>query len=80
MAQREKNPDAHISSLPLENLTSKDFKADPIAIDAPNATDFVSMEDDTQPDDDILTNPADKYRKYEEMAARGMFGTGNRRN
>ena len=80
LAQREKNPDAHISSLPLENLTSKDFKADPIAIDAPNATDFVSMEDDTQPDDDILTNPADKYRKYEEMAARGMFGTGNRRN
>ena len=56
-------------------MTSKDFKADPIAIDAPNATDFVSMEDDTQPDDDIVTNPAEKYRKYEEMAQRGMFGT-----
>ena len=74
LAQREKNPDAHISALPLDIMTSKDFKADPIAIDAPNATDFQSMEEDTNADEDIVTNPAEKYRKYEEMASRGFFG------
>ena len=74
LAQREKNPDAHISALPLDHMTSKDFKAEPIAIDAPNATDFVSMEDETNADDDIVTNPLEKYRRYEEMAARGFFG------
>ena len=80
LAHREKNPDAHISALPLDIMTSKDFKADPIAIDAPNATDYVSMEDETNADDDIVTNPAEKYRRYEEMALRGLFpGTAARR-
>ena len=74
LAQREKHTDAHVSALPLDIMTSKDFKADPIAIDAPNATDFVSMEEDTNADDDIVTNPAQKYRKFEEMASRGFFG------
>lgn len=54
-------------------MTSKDFKADPIAIDAPNATDFVSMEDETNADEEIVTNIKDKYRKYEEMASKGHF-------
>lgn len=74
LAQREKHTDAHVSALPLDIMTSKDFKADPIAIDAPNATDFVSMEEDTNADDDIVVNPAQKYRKFEEMAQRGFFG------
>jgi hypothetical protein len=39
LAQREKNPDAHISALPLDIMTKKDFFADPISIDAPNAGD-----------------------------------------
>ena len=58
-------------------MTSKNFKADPIAIDAPNATDFVSMEDETNADDEIVTNPAEKYRKFEMMAQRGYFGASN---
>jgi len=80
LAQREKNPDAHISALPLDIMTSKDFKADPIAIEAPNASDFVSMEDDTQPDDDIVTNPAAMYRKYEKQVQKGMFGGSKKGN
>ena len=74
LAQREKNPDAHISALPLDIMTSKDFKADVIAIDAPNTTDFQSMEDETNADEDIVTNPGQIYRKYEQMASRGFFG------
>jgi len=31
------------------------------------------MEDDTNADEDIVTNPAEKYRKFEEMASRGFF-------
>ena len=72
MAQRKNNPDAHVSTLPLDMMTSKNFKADPIAIDAPNAGD-VPSEDETQADDEIVTNPAEKYRKFQELAQRGFF-------
>ena len=72
LAMRDKHQDAHISALPLDHMTSKDFKADPIAIDAPNATDFVSMEDETN-DEEVSANMAAQYRKYEEMAKRGFF-------
>lgn len=77
LAQREKNPDAHISALPLDIMTKKDFYADPIAIDAPNITDFVSMEDETNAEEEIVTKSTDIYRKYEEMASRGYFGGNN---
>jgi hypothetical protein len=33
------------------------------------------MEDETN-DDEIITSHVDVYRKYEEMAQRGFFGTG----
>lgn len=72
LAMRDKHQDAHISALPLDHMTSKDFKAEPIAIDAPNATDFVSMEDETN-DEEVQPNMAAHYRKYEEMAKRGFF-------
>ncbi len=74
LAQREKNPDAHISALPLDIMTKKDFFADPISIDAPNAGDQPNMDDETNADEDIVTKPSDIYRKYEEMASRGFFG------
>lgn len=77
LAQREKNPDAHISALPLDIMTKKDFFAEPIAIEAPNITDFVSMEDETNADEEIVTNSNEVYRKYEAMAARGYFGMNN---
>ena len=74
LAHREKDPGAPISALSLDNMTNKEFDKGPIAIDAPNAHDFVAMEDDTTADDEIVTNPMDKYRKYEELAMKGYFG------
>ena len=68
---REKNPDAHISALPLDIMTNKEFTKDPMAIEAPNAQDF--QEDDATADEEIVTKAADKYRKYEEMARQGHF-------
>ena len=74
LAHREKNPDAPISALSLDNMTNKEFDKGAIAIDAPNAHDFVAMEDDTTVEDDIVTNPIEKYKKYEELAMKGYFG------
>ena len=79
LAHREKNPDAPISALSLEDMQNKEFDKGPIAIDAPNAHDFVAMEDDTTADDEIVTNPMDKYRKYEELAMKGYFGANQQR-
>ena len=73
LAQREKHADAHVSALPLDIMTQKDFKADPIAIDAPNITDIGSVLEDETNDEDIITNPAEKYRKFEELAQKGHF-------
>ena len=42
LAHREKNPDAPISALSLDNMTNKEFDKGAIAIDAPNAHDFVA--------------------------------------
>ena len=73
LAHREKNPDAHISALPLDIMTSKDFKADPISIDAPNAQDFVSLEEETNADEDIIVDPIETYRTFEELARSGAL-------
>lgn len=62
LAHREKNPDAPISALSLDNMTNKEFDKGAIAIDAPNAHDFVAMEDDTTVEDEIVTNPIEKYK------------------
>ena len=79
LAQREKHADAHVSALPLDMMTSKDFKADPIAIDVPNVTDLGSILEDETNDEDIITNPAEKYRRFEEMAQKGHFNQAQRR-
>jgi len=73
LAQREKHADAHVSALPLDIMTQKDFKAEPISIDAPQITDIGSVLEDETNDEDIITNPAEKYRKFEELAKKGHF-------
>ena len=72
LAHREKNPDAHISALPLDIMTNKEFTKDPMAIDAPNTNDYA--EDDATADEEIVTNAAEKYRRFEELARQGYFG------
>lgn len=79
LAHREKQPDAQVSALPLDMMSQKDFKSDPLQIEAPNMTDIGSMLDDETQDDDIITNPAEKYRRFQELAQKGHFSKAPRR-
>jgi hypothetical protein len=72
LAHREKNPDAHISALPLDIMTNKEFSKEPMAIENLQNNEF--MDDDATAEDEIVTNEAEKFRKYEELAKQGFFG------
>jgi len=74
LAHREKNPDAAFSALSLENMEPKPPKKDPLNIDAPSANDYANIEDDATAEDEIVTNPRDLYRKFEELANKGYIG------
>jgi hypothetical protein len=73
LAQREKNPDAPISALSLDNMANKDFEKATGAIEVPSAHDFAGIDDETAEGDDVVTNPKDLYRKYEELASKGYL-------
>ena len=74
LAQREKNPDAPISALPLDSMANKDFDKAQAAIEVPSAHDFANVDDETtEGGDDIVTNPKDLYRKFEELANKGYI-------
>lgn len=47
LATREKNPDAPISALSLDNMANKEFDKGQITIDAPHARDYVNVDDET---------------------------------
>lgn len=83
LAAREKNPDAPISALPLDTMANKDFEKKEAAIEVPSAHDFANVDDETTTEaggDEIVTNPKDLYRKFEELANKGYInpnqGTG----
>jgi len=76
LAAREKNPDAPISALPLDTMANKDFDKKESAIEVPSAHDFANVDDETTTEaagDDIVTNPKDLYRKFEELANKGYI-------
>lgn len=77
LAQREKNPDAPISALSLDAMANKEFDKGAIVIDAPAAHDFANVDDETAEGDDIVTNPKDLYRKFEELASKGYINPGS---
>jgi hypothetical protein len=78
LAQREKNPDAPISALSLDNMATKDFEKATAAIEVPSSHEYANLDDDTADGDEIVTNPKDLYRKYEELAQKGYLNnTGN---
>jgi hypothetical protein len=76
LAAREKNPDAPISALPLDTMANKDFEKKEAAIEVPSAHDFANVDDETTTEaggDEIVTNPKDLYRKFEELANKGYI-------
>ena len=74
LATKDRQPDAPIAGLSLENMTNKDHDKKDIAIEAPNAHDWNAREDETNTEaEEIVINPRDLYRKYEELAHKGML-------
>ena len=74
LAQREKNPDAPISALSLDAMANKEFDKGAAIIDVPSAHDFANVEDDTtEGGDDIVVNPKELYRKFEELTSKGYI-------
>jgi hypothetical protein len=74
LATKDRQPDAPIAGLSLENMTNKDHDKKDIAIEAPNAHDWNAREDETNTEaEEIVINPRDLYRKYEELSHKGML-------
>lgn len=74
MSHREKNPDAPISSLPLNMMENKDFQKDgngAIMYDFPSAGEYFQVGDDTTAEEDLMTKEADIYRYFEGLVAKG---------
>jgi len=69
LAAKERQPDASIAGLGLENMANKEHDKKDIAIEAPNANDWTSREDEANTEaEEIVINPRDLYRKYEEFS------------
>lgn len=73
LAYKQENPDAAISSLSLDKMAQKDFEKGPINIDPPNPNDALANED-LETEDEVITNPAALYKKYEEQALKEQTG------
>ena len=71
MAHREKNPDAPISALGLENITEKEFDKGPLAIDAPNLNDVGVIDDEITTEDELVTDPRVLFARFAEQAKKG---------
>jgi len=69
LATKDRQPDASIAGLNLENMTNKEHDKKDIAIEAPNAHDWMNREEEANTEaEEIVINPRDLYRKYEELA------------
>lgn len=74
LASKDKQPDAPIAGLSLENMINKDFDKGVMSIEAPNPHDpWTQPGDETNTEaEEIVINPRDLYRKFDELASKGM--------
>jgi len=75
MAQKEKNPDAPISALALDNMANKEFDKGPLSIDnIPHSNQFnQNFDDDQTTEDEIFTTKKDLFKKFSEYADKGYI-------
>ena len=74
LATKDRQPDAPIAGLSLENMNNKEFDKGVISIEAPNAHEWPAAGDETNTEaEEIVINPRDLYRKYEELANKGLL-------
>ena len=67
MAYKQENPDAAISSLSLEHMAIKEFDKKDINIDAPNAGEVNLQNDETDAEDDVITDPRSLYKRFDDL-------------
>merc|ERR1712086_444424 len=67
MAYKQENPDAAISSLSLEHMAIKEFDKNLMNIDAPNAGEVNLQNDETDAEDDVITDPRSLYKRFDDM-------------
>lgn len=74
LASKDKQPDAPIAGLSLENMINKDFDKGVMSIEAPNPHDpWTQPGDETNTEaEEIVINPRDLYRKFDELASKGV--------
>jgi hypothetical protein len=75
LATKDRQPDAPIAGLSLENMNNKEFDKGIISIEAPNPHDpWTQPGDETNTEaEEIVINPRDLYRKFEELASKGLM-------
>ena len=66
MAYKQENPDAAISSLSLEHMTIKEFDKNQMVIEAYNPGEFNFENDETDGEDDVITDPKSLYKRFDE--------------
>ena len=75
LAQRDRNPEAPIAGLSLENMANKEFDKGAVNIEAPIPLDFQNLgagDETTMTDgDDYVINPKDLFRKFDEITDGG---------
>jgi hypothetical protein len=77
MAYQQNNQDAAISSLSLDRMQNKEFDKGQINIEPPMA-DEIRMNEEAvaETDDEMITNPKDLYRKFEDMVQNESISIG----
>ena len=75
IAQREKNPDAPISALSLDNMANKEFDKGAMSVDhLPNSNQFNNnFDEDQTTEEEIFTNKRDLFLKFSEFANKGYI-------
>jgi hypothetical protein len=76
LAYKHDMPDAAVSALSLDQMIEKDKDGGPIHIDAPSAND-VTVAEDAETEDDIITNGRDLYKRFENLVTKDHINIGS---
>ena len=69
LAGREKQPEAAIAGLNLDQMKPKEFDQGVLNIEAPNPHEWPNASDETTTEaDEFIIKPQDLYRKYDELS------------
>ena len=77
IAYQQNNQDAAIFSLSLDRMQNKEFEKGQMNIEAPMAEEIrMNEEAAAETDDEMITNPKDLYRRFEDMVQNDSISIG----